>query len=373
MGRTARTSFRRLAVSEGLLLDRFSLTAPLLRALDPETAHDLTLWALRRGLGPRGTGPDNPILAVSLWGRTFPNPLGLAAGFDKNASVIGPMLDLGFGFVEVGSVTPQPQPGNPRPRVFRLATDRAVINRMGFPGEGVAVAARNLSAWRARAQYGLVGVNLGKNKETKDAVADYAAGARALAALADYLVINVSSPNTPGLRALQGRSELEDLIVQVRAARDEVCPNDGPPLLVKIAPDLGVAERSDIAEVALGQGIEGLIVSNTTLQRPSSLRGRHRGEAGGLSGQPLSELSTALLSDMYGLTGGRVPLIGVGGVGGPDQAYAKIRAGASLIQLYTAMIYEGPGLIARIKAGLVQRLRADGFAKLAEAVGADHA
>ncbi len=356
-------------------MDRFRLAVPLLRALDPETAHDLTLWALRRGLGPRGArgGPssEDPILAASLWGRAFPNPLGLAAGFDKNASVIGPMLDLGFGFVELGSVTPRPQQGNPRPRVFRLARDRAVINRMGFPGAGVEVAARNLSAWRALGRGGLVGVNLGKNKETQDPAADYVAGARALAPLADYLAINVSSPNTPGLRALQGRRELEHLIVQVRAALDEQCPGNAPPLLVKIAPDLGPAERSDIAEVALEQGIEGLIVSNTTLQRPDSLRGRHRGEAGGLSGQPLFELSTTLLSDMYRLTGGKMPLIGVGGIEGPDQAYAKIRAGASLLQLYTALVYQGPGLIARIKSGLAERLRADGFASVAEAVGVD--
>ncbi len=355
-------------------MDRFRLAAPLLSALDPETAHDLTLWALRRGLGPRrGPVSEDPILAVSLWGRSFPNPLGLAAGFDKNASVIGPMLELGFGFVELGSITPRPQPGNPRPRVFRLARERAVINRMGFPGAGLEVAARNISAWRASGRGGLVGVNLGKNKDTKNAAVDYLAGTRTLAPLADYLVINVSSPNTPGLRALQGRRELEDLIVQVRAARGEVCPGNAPPVLVKIAPDLGEAERSDIAEVALGQEIEGLIVSNTTHQRPASLHGRHRGEAGGLSGQPLFDISTALLSDMYRLTGGQVPLIGVGGLAGPEQAYAKIRAGASLVQLYSGLVYEGPGLIARIKTGLAQCLRADGFTSLQEAVGADHA
>jgi len=353
-------------------LDSFRLAAPLLGLLDPETAHDLTLWALHRGLGPRrGADRDDPILAMSLWGRTFPNPLGLAAGFDKNATVIGPMLDLGFGFVELGSVTPQAQPGNPRRRIFRLAADRAVINRMGFPSQGQDVAARRLSAWRALGRGGLVGVNLGKNRDTKDAAADYLSGARALAPLADYLAINVSSPNTPGLRALQGRRELENIIVQVRAARDDACSKDAPPLLVKIAPDLGEAERSDIAEAALGQKIEGLIVSNTTLQRPDTLRGRHKGEAGGLSGQPLFESSTALLSDMYRLTGGRIPLIGVGGVAGPDQAYAKIRAGASLVQLYSGLVYEGPELVARIKVGLAERLRAGGFASVQEAVGAD--
>ncbi len=351
-------------------MDPFRLAAPLLGALDPETAHDATLWTLRRGLGPRAAAPEDPILASVLWGRAFANPLGLAAGFDKNAAVIGPMLGLGFGFVEVGSVTPRPQAGNPRPRVFRLKRDRAVINRMGFPGAGLAAVARNLAAWREGGQGGLVGVNLGKNKDSSDAAADYVEGVRALAPLAGYLAINVSSPNTPGLRALQGRGVLEDLIVQVRGARDRACPRDPPPLLVKIAPDLEAAERSDIAELAVALNLDGLIVSNTTLARPDSLQGRHRGEAGGLSGAPLFDSSTALLSDMYRLTGGRVPLIGAGGIGGPDQAYAKIRAGASLVQLYTALVYEGPGLIARIKTGLAQRLRADGFTSVSEAVGA---
>ena len=353
-------------------MDRFRLAAPLLSALDPETAHDLTLWALRRGLGARESGTDDPLLATNLWGRSFANPLGLAAGFDKDAAVIGPMLAMGFGFVEVGSITPRPQAGNPRPRVFRLREDAAVINRMGFPGAGQAEAARNLGDWRDRARPGLVGVNLGKNKDTAEAAADYAAGARALAPLADYLVVNVSSPNTPGLRALQDRHELEAILARVRAARDEASCDRSPPILVKIAPDLEPDDRAEIAALALEGGLDGLIVGNTTVQRPDGLRGRHRGEAGGLSGAPLFAPSTSVLAEMYRRTEGRVPLIGVGGVGGPDQAYAKIRAGAALLQLYTALVYEGPALIPRIKAGLASRLRRDGFASLVEAVGADH-
>jgi dihydroorotate dehydrogenase len=352
-------------------LDRFRLAAPILRALDPETAHGLTLWALRFGLGPRADASEDPSLAVSLWGRHFANPIGLAAGFDKAAAAIGPMLDLGFGFVEVGTITPRPQDGNPRPRVFRLARDRAVINRMGFPGAGMAAAAENLMTWRARGRGGPVGVNLGKNKDSAEAGADYAAVAGALAGQADYLAINVSSPNTPGLRALQGRAQLQDLIGQVRTARDRACPRDPPPLLVKIAPDLTPEELAEIAALALDSGLDGLIIGNTTVRRPETLRGRHRGEAGGLSGQPLFAPSTEGLAQAYRLTGGKLPLIGVGGVGDADQAYAKIRAGASLVQLYTALAYEGPALIARIKTGLAERLRADGFAHVAEAVGAD--
>ena len=352
-------------------MDRFQLAAPLLRALDPETAHDLTLWALRHGLGPHAPAQADPALGLTLWGRNFANPLGLAAGFDKNAAVIGPMLAMGFGFVEVGSVTPKPQPGNPRPRVFRLAADGAVINRMGFPGLGQAVAATNLALWRETGVAGLVGANLGKNKDSADAAADYGAAAGALAAFADYLVVNVSSPNTPGLRALQSRAALESLIAAVRTARDPVARH-APPILVKIAPDLGPDDRAEIAGLALDGGIDGLIVGNTTIQRPETLRSPRRGEAGGLSGQPLFPLSTDVLRDMYRRTEGRVPLIGVGGIGSADQAYAKIRAGASLVQLYTALAYRGPALIGEILTGLAERLRADSFAAMSEAIGADH-
>ena len=347
--------------------DPYRLAGPLLRLLPAETAHGLTLALLRRGLVPAQPVVEPAALIMHLWGRTFANPIGLAAGFDKNATVADAMLDQGFGFVEIGSVTPRPQPGNPKPRLFRLPADGAVINRMGFNNDGLAAVARRLSARHRR---GIVGANLGKNKDSADAAADYVAGVQALGPFADYLVINVSSPNTPGLRALQGRGPLEELLRQTRKAVDALPAP--PPLLLKIAPDLTPEDRRDIAEVAVAGGVDGLIVSNTTIERPPTLRAPARTEAGGLSGLPLFAPSTRLLADMYGLTGGRLPLVGVGGIASADHAYAKIRAGASLLQLYTALVYHGPGLVARIKQGLVERLRRDGFASLVEAVGADH-
>jgi dihydroorotate dehydrogenase len=353
-------------------MNRYRLVQAILRRLDAETAHDLTLWMLRSGLGPVERAANDSILATRVWGRDFPNPIGLAAGFDKNAAVIDPMLRLGFGCVEVGSVTPVPQPGNPKPRIFRLVEDEAVINRLGFPSEGMAVVAARLGRRRARRSAGLLGVNLGKNRDAEDAAADYAAGARTLGPLADYLVVNISSPNTPGLRALQGRAELERLVDRVRAALNEAVPGAPPPLLVKIAPDLTGADMADIAAVALERGVAGLIVGNTTIERPAGIVGRHRGEAGGLSGRPLLARSTAVLAEIYRLTEGRVPLVGVGGVASAADAYAKIRAGASLVQLYTALVYQGPELVTWIKAGLAELLRRDGFDRLAEAVGAGH-
>ena len=361
-------------------MDRFHLARAVLSRLDPETAHGLTLRALRWGLGPASAGPDDPVLAVRLWERDFANPLGLAAGFDKNALAIGPMLRLGFGFVEIGSITPAAQPGNPKPRVFRLAGDAAVINRLGFPSQGLAAAKARIGRWRGQAARapavglpaGLLGVNLGTNRDSADPAADYAEGARVLAPLADYLAVNVSSPNTPGLRALQGRDELARIVERVRAAIAAAPPAARPPLLVKIAPDLSVADMAEIAAATVELELDGLIVGNTTLARPDSLAGHHRGEAGGLSGQPLFAPSTRVLGEIYRLTGGRVPLIGVGGVGGAAEAYAKIRAGASLVQLYTALVYHGPGLVAEIKAGLAALLGRDGFARVSEAVGADH-
>ena len=357
-------------------MDRTRLARAVLGLLDPETAHALTLWALRHGLGPARSVPDDPILAVRLWGRDFANPLGLAAGFDKNATVIGPTLRWGFGFVEVGSITPAPQPGNPRPRVFRLAEDGAVINRLGFPSLGLAAAVARIGRWRAHAEAkglpaGLLGVNLGTNRDSADPAADYAEGARILAPFADYLAVNVSSPNTPGLRALQGRDPLVRIVGQVRAAIADLPAAAQPPLLVKIAPDLSAAAISGIAAVAVESELAGLIVGNTTVARPETLTGADRGESGGLSGRPLFAASTGVLGEIYRLTGGRVPLIGVGGVGGAADAYAKIRAGASLVQLYTALIYHGPGLVAQIVAGLAARLAADGFDNVAAAVGAD--
>ena len=359
-------------------MDRFYLARAVLSRLDPETAHGLTLRALRWGLGPASAGPADSVLAIRLWQRDFSNPLGLAAGFDKNALAIGPMLRLGFGFVEIGSITPAPQPGNPKPRVFRLAEDAAVINRLGFPSQGLAAAKARIGRWRIEAApgkgrpAGLLGVNLGTNRDSADPAASYAEGARALAPFADYLAVNVSSPNTPGLRALQGRDELARIVERVRAAIADAPRAERPPLLVKIAPDLNAAQMAEIAAAALDLELDGLIVGNTTVARPDSLTGRHRGEAGGLSGQPLFAPSTRVLGEIYRLTRGRVPLIGVGGIGGAAEAYAKIRAGASLVQLYTALVYQGPGLIAEINAGLAEMLRRDGFSRMSEAVGADH-
>jgi dihydroorotate dehydrogenase len=348
-------------------MDLSRLALPLLRTLDPERAHALTLRALALGLAPVQRGADDPGLGIRAFGLAFPNPVGLAAGFDKNAAVHRPILRMGFGFAEVGSVTPRRQSGNPKPRIFRLAEDQAIINRLGFNNAGMEVVAGNLAGRRG----GIVGVNIGRNKDTADPVADYVAGARRLGPLADYLVVNVSSPNTPGLRALQDRQALGDLVAAVAAALAEVCPDGPPPLLVKIAPDLTEEDRAGIAEAALSGPVAGLVIGNTTTGRPAGLAGAHRAQAGGLSGRPLFEPSTAVLADMYRLTEGRLPLVGVGGVASGADAYAKIRAGASLIQLYTALVFQGPGLLARIKRDLAGLLRADGFKSVTEAVGAD--
>ncbi len=302
-----------------------------------------------------------------MWGLDFPNPIGLAAGCDKDARVPDAMLNLGFGFVEIGTVTPRPQPGNPKPRVFRLDEDRAIINRMGFNSAGLDTVIHRLSR---RARWGIVGVNIGKNRDSDEAANDYENGIVRAAEVADYLVVNVSSPNTPGLRELQARAALDALLQRLVDARGKT--NFEVPLLLKIAPDLTSDQRRDIAEVALATRIDGLIVSNTTIDRPASLRSRNAGEAGGLSGRPLFSASTALLADMYRLTERKLPLIGVGGVGSAADAYAKIRAGASLVQLYTALGFEGPALVARIKMGLADLLRRDGFASVGEAIGSAH-
>jgi dihydroorotate dehydrogenase len=347
----------------------YPLIRPALRRLPREAAHALSLCALEAGFGRLFVGraaaePDPPILMQNLWGLDFANPIGLAAGYDKDALVPDAMRQFGFGFVEVGTVTPRPQRGNPKPRVFRLDEDQAIINRMGFNSGGLGTVARRLSR---RARAGILGVNLGKNRDSADAAADYEEGISLLTGLTDYLVINISSPNTPGLRDLQGRTVLDTLLRRLLDARNKT--GYRVPLLLKIAPDVTSAERRDIAEVALDTGIDGLIVSNTTVQRSAQLRSRHAHEAGGLSGRPLFVPSTALLADIYRLTQGRLPLIGVGGVASAADAYAKIRAGASLVQLYTALVFEGPALVHRIKRGLAELLRRDDFASVADAVG----
>ncbi len=372
-----RLDFNRPTIHAGRLVARKTLVLDktlwafthLLHLLDPETAHELTVWSAQHRMAPSLRAFEDPILSSILWDREFINPFGLAAGFDKNGVVIDPLQRQGFGFIEIGSVTPRPQLGNPRPRLFRLPKDRAVINRMGFNNDGHgAVAARVARRQRTR----VLGVNLGKNKDTVQAVTDYVAGVKVFAEIADYLVINVSSPNTPGLRALQGKSALSEILDAALTERARLGAISRPPLLLKIAPDLTGSELDDIAQVALDLGIDGLICTNTTLMRPSRLRDTKRMEDGGLSGRPLFDLSTQVLSEMYARVGKCLPLIGSGGVESGKMAYAKIRAGASLVQVYTAFIYEGPGLLNRLKRDLVGLLRADGFTSVSQAVGADH-
>jgi dihydroorotate dehydrogenase len=350
-------------------MDRIALSA--LSMLSPETAHHAALFALEHGLVGARAEPDDGLLGTKIWGLDFSNPIGLAAGFDKDARVIDAMLGLGFGFVEAGTVTPQPQPGNPKPRLFRLDADAAVINRLGFNSGGVGAFAARLAVRRQRRHApGIVGANVGKNRDTVDGAADYVTGIEAVAGLADYLVCNISSPNTPGLRAMQARAPIEDLLRRVLAARDRAAPGPKkPPLLAKVGPDLSLEQLSDIAEVALVTGVDGLIVGNTTIARPASLKSREASEAGGLSGVPLLQPATECLAALYRLTQGRIPLIGCGGVACGADAYAKIRAGASLVQVYSALVFQGPGLANRIKAELAERLRQDGFKSLADAVG----
>jgi dihydroorotate dehydrogenase len=355
---------------------------PLLFRLEPEAAHGLAIRGLRLAQSwPRlqparsgGSQSGGSRLRQRLWGLDFPNPVGLAAGFDKDAQVWRGILRLGFGFAEVGSVTPLAQSGNPQPRLFRLSEAEAVLNRMGFNNAGAAAVAQRLTRdGRARGgRQGILGINLGKNKATEDAAADYEIGVRALAHLADYLVINVSSPNTPGLRALQGRDPLQALVGRTRDALAELRLDRQPPLLLKIAPDLTPEDLRDIAAVALDGGLDGLIVSNTTIARPAMIDPRWSKEAGGLSGRPLFAPSTGILRDVYRLTAGKLPLIGVGGIATGADAYAKIRAGASLVQLYSALVYRGPFLARHISQELDQLLQRDGFANIADAVGADN-
>lgn len=353
------------------LLDRITLGA--LYALPPETAHHAALYALEHQLVSVRAAPDDPILGTTVWGMGFPNPIGLAAGFDKDARVPDAMLSLGFGFVEAGTVTPRPQPGNPKPRLFRLDGDHAVINRLGFNSGGIEAFERRLIARRGKPEKrGIVGANVGKNRDTVDAGDDYAEGIERLAGIADYLVINISSPNTPGLRDLQQRAALDALLRRAIAARNRGAGMRRPPLLAKVGPDLSPEQMSDIAEVALATGVDGLIIGNTTIARPPELSSRDKGESGGLSGVPLFWPSTECLARIYRLTNGRIPLIGCGGVADGATAYAKIRAGASLVQLYSALVFHGPGLVRRIKRELAERLRADGFAQVSAAVGCDH-
>ncbi|WP_321393294.1 quinone-dependent dihydroorotate dehydrogenase [Emcibacter sp.] len=355
-------------------MDLFSLAKPLLFAFSPETAHGLALHLLKAGLVPSSHETDDVALRVKLWGLDFPNPVGLAAGFDKNAEAADAMLAQGFGFVETGTVTPRPQPGNEKPRIFRLSEDQAVINRLGFNNKGLNAYAARLARRRGLEKPGIVGANIGANKDSEDPIQDYVTGLDRLLSYADYFTVNISSPNTPGLRKLQGREALDELLGRLMATREAAMNRLSviPPLLVKIAPDLDEGERQDIAEIVLKHKMDGLIVSNTTVGLRDSLKSAHRDEGGGLSGQPLFEFSTGVLADIYQLTGGKIPLIGVGGIGSGRQAYEKIRAGASLVQLYSALVYQGPGLVRKIKKELLECLYEDGYSEISQAVGAAH-
>jgi dihydroorotate dehydrogenase len=350
--------------------DAFSL--PLLRWFDPEDAHRLAIHGLKF-LPPARPRPDDHKLAVRAFGLNFPNPVGMAAGFDKNAEVPDALLRLGFGFVEIGTVTPRPQRGNPRPRLFRLERDEAVINRLGFNSDGAETVLRRLAG---RAHFGgIVGVNVGANKDSSDRTADYVKLIEMFAPVASYFTVNVSSPNTPGLRNLQQAGMLDDLLARVIDARERVRKNAGEaPVLLKIAPDLSLGELDDVVQIARSRRVDGMIVSNTTLARPSTLREETRArESGGLSGRPLFRLSTRMVAETYVRVEGAFPLVGVGGIDSGGAALTKVRAGASLIQVYSALVYKGLGLVEDIKNDLASTLLRTGRDSLSEIVGADAA
>lgn len=340
----------------------FPLASQILSRMDAEKAHRLTIRALDALPASKAPQSDSR-LSQQLWGLSFPNPIGLAAGFDKNAEVCDAMLGLGFGFVEAGTLTPRPQTGNPKPRLFRLAEDRAVINRMGFNNEGHGAALRRLAG---RKQSGIVGINIGANKDAADRSADYCSGLKAFADVASYVTVNVSSPNTPGLRGLQSRQELSGLLAALNEVRSGL--QYKVPLLLKIAPDLEMPELIDIAECCANGAVDGVIVSNTTISRPH-LRSLHASQQGGLSGAPLFGLSTRQLARFYLLSEGRIPLVGAGGVSDADTAWMKIEAGASLVQLYSALVYRGPALVTEIISGLNRKLSDNGLSGIGSAVG----
>ena len=341
----------------------YSLIRPALFLLDPERAHGLAIAALKL-LPPGKPAPDGGPLAIRVAGLSFPNPLGMAAGFDKNAEVPDALLGVGFGFAEVGSITPLPQVGNPKPRMFRLVEDRGVINRLGFNNAGADAAAARLA--RRLGKPGIVGINIGANKDSSDRIADYVAMTKVMAPLASYLAVNISSPNTPGLRALQDEAALTGLLDAVLEARGA----SQVPVFLKVAPDLTPADIDAISRIAIDKGLAALIVSNTTISRPP-LRSRYAGESGGLSGAPLNALAQQRLRDFRKASGGAIPLVGVGGIASAEDAWARIRAGASLVQIYSAMAFDGPDIARRIVGGLERLMKRDGFASIAEAVGSE--
>ncbi len=354
--------------------DLYAALRPLLFKLDPEQAHDYTLKIMKSGLMPP---PGKPVrdkaLEVTLWGHKFPNPVGLSAGFDKNAEVIAPAFALGFGFVEAGTVTPRPQNGNPKPRVFREPKSESIINAMGFPNKGVNVFKTNIEKFLGSKQKatGVVGINIGMNKTQTEPAKDYASLINMLGPMADYLTVNISSPNTPGLRNLQERGPLLDLIGILMEERKRACGDHPPPLLVKLAPDLDEAKQEELAKTVLEAGIDGLVLTNTTLDRPEELPKSFTTQKGGLSGKPLTDKSTAVIRNFYRLTKGKLPIIGVGGISTGSDAYAKIKAGASLVQLYTGLVFKGPTVANSINRELLQLLKSDGLTNISQAVGKD--
>lgn len=350
-----------------------SLLARAASVLPEEIAHNAAIVSIKQGVYPTRALTPPSSLSCNCFGLSFPSPIGLAAGFDKNADVADKMLAMGFGFVEVGTITPRAQDGNPKPRMFRLKEDKALINRLGFNNRGMKVMRANLEAQRGAGMLGIVGVNIGKNKDTENALADYGAALTHLYDQGDYITVNVSSPNTPGLRMLQESNRLSELLDGLIEIRNAEADRSGRtiPLLLKVAPDLTSEDRADIAKIVTARDIAGIILTNTTIARPDALKSSKRGETGGLSGPPLKEFSLTSVKDMYRLTGGKLPLIGVGGISNASDAYRFIRAGASLVQLYTALVYEGFGLVEDITHGLAELLAKDGFKNIHEAVGAD--
>jgi dihydroorotate dehydrogenase len=349
----------------------YDFARPLLFGLNPEQAHALTLKLLEAGVYPHTGGPDDPRLRVELWGLKLPNPLGMAAGFDKDARVPHSLLAMGFGHVEIGTVTPRAQAGNPAPRIFRLVRDGAMINRLGFNNAGHAAALTRLTDLRRGGGIGVVGVNVGANRDATDRVADYAAGVRAFYDVASYFTVNVSSPNTPGLRDLQAPAALDELLDRVLGTRATLVAAGKPsrPVVVKLAPDIAGADLEPIVNVMTRRGVDGIAISNTTLARDGLTEVAAAKEAGGVSGRPLFHRSTAMLARVHVLTQGRMPLIGIGGIDSGAAAIAKLEAGATLLQLYTGLVYQGPGLIARIKRDLSAHVAREGLAHIGEAIG----
>ncbi|MCB9988706.1 MAG: quinone-dependent dihydroorotate dehydrogenase [Rhodospirillales bacterium] len=357
-----------------MLSGLYKFSQPALFLIDPEKAHGLTLKALKAGLIPPCNVPHDPALEVTLWGKTFDNPVGLAAGFDKKAAVMGPILKLGFGHTEIGTVTPKAQPGNPQPRLFRDPAHHAVINRMGFPGDGLPPFKANLEAFRNNPNRpaGVIGVNIGMNKGQTDPASDFALLARELAPLADFLVFNVSCPNVKGVCDLQQREPFMDLAGKVMEAAKEACNGNPPPVIAKFGPNLSEAQQEELAKASLEAGIDGISLTNGSTARPDYLPKDFAAEQGGLSGDPVRDLATQSITNFYRLTGGKLPIIGLGGVSSGKDAYEKIKAGASLIQLYTGIVYQGPWVAAQINRDLLALMKADGYSHISEAVGADH-